>query len=250
MKGRVAVVTGGSSGIGLACALALSKHGCSVFVGDVENPPPAVSSFVFVKTDVSIERDVERLMAAAGERVDILVNCAGVVLVKQIVDVAESEWDHVMNVNLKGVFLCCKHAIKRMQVGGGSIINISSNAGILPRSHDPVYSTSKGAVNYFTRALALSHAHQKIRVNAICPGPVSNTKIINKDLDAAADGRENAAKRFILASPLANAFGRMISPEEIADTVVFLAQSQMITGTCIAIDGAKSVGVPPPQPKL
>jgi len=109
----------------------------------------------------------------------------------------------VYNVNVKGIFLCCKHAIPRMvAAGGGCIVNISSNAGIMPRFHDPVYSSSKGAVNALTRALALSHAHQKIRVNAICPGPVEGTRIIDRDLDKAPDGRDSAAKRFIAASPL------------------------------------------------
>jgi NAD(P)-dependent dehydrogenase (short-subunit alcohol dehydrogenase family) len=149
---------------------------------------------------------------------------------------------------LKGAFFLARHAIGPMRTsGGGSIIHIASNAGLLPRWHDPVYSTSKAAVVALTRSLALSHSFDRIRVNAVCPGPVSETGIMNKDLDAAPD-RARAEERFIAASPLARAHGRMITPDEVAQAALYLASdaAMMVTGTMIAIDGGKSLGVPPP----
>jgi NAD(P)-dependent dehydrogenase (short-subunit alcohol dehydrogenase family) len=129
--------------------------------------------------------------------------------------------------------------------GGGAIVNISSNAGLLPRAHDPIYSTSKGALNAFTRSLALSHAPDRIRINAICPGPVAETGIMDADLAKAADPAA-AAHRMIAASPLAKAFNRMITPHEVAQAVLYLASdsASMVTGACLAIDGGKSLGVP------
>ena len=189
---------------------------------------------------------VEAATAATG-RLDIAVHSAGIVLVKQIPEVTEQEWDAVLDTNLKGAFLLAKHAIPAMrQSGGGSIVYISSNAGLLPRAHDPVYSTSKAAVCAFTKALALSHSVDKIRVNAICPGPVSGTQIVNTELDEAAN-RTAAQQRLIAAAPIARALGRMITPEEVAEAVLYLVSdaSQLVTGTMIAIDGGKSLGVPP-----
>jgi NAD(P)-dependent dehydrogenase (short-subunit alcohol dehydrogenase family) len=256
LSNRTAVITGGSSGIGRATAVLLARQGARVFVGDLASKPENGALFgelgvVEVCCDVRREGDVSSLVDAAltaTDRLDIAVHSAGVVLVKQIVEVSEEEWDTCLDTNLKGAFLLAKHAIGPMrQSGGGSIVHIASNAGLLPRAHDPVYSTSKAAVVAFTRSLALSHSVDRIRVNAVCPGPVSNTGIMNADLEAASD-RSEAADRFIAASPLARAHGRMITPEEVAQAVLYLVSdaAQMVTGTSIAIDGGKSLGVPPP----
>jgi NAD(P)-dependent dehydrogenase (short-subunit alcohol dehydrogenase family) len=153
-----------------------------------------------------------------------------------------------MDTNLKGAFFGSKHAVRHMlQAGnGGAIINTASNAGLLPRAHDPVYSISKMALVGLTKSLALCHAQDRIRVNCVCPGPVGDTGMMNADLDKAVD-REQTIKQFIAASPLARAEGRMIRPEEVADAIVYLASDAaiMVTGTSIAIDGGKSLGVPP-----
>src|SRR5690606_14920398 len=166
-----------------------------------------------LKCDVRREDDVAALIDTAARhrgRIDILVNNAGVGLVKQIPDVTEEEWDRVLDTNLKGAFLACKHAIPWMRkAGGGAIVNVSSNAGLLPRAHDPVYSTSKGALVAFTRSLALCHAPDRIRVNAVCPGPVGDTGMMNADIAAAPDPDALVAG-MIAASPLAAAFNRMI----------------------------------------
>lgn len=254
LPGRVAVVTGGASGIGRATALLLARQGVRVFVGDYDPLPENESLFVAagvvaVACDVRREDQVAALIGRAadeGGRFDILVNSAGVGLVKQITEVTEAEWDACLDTNLKGAFLACKHAIRRMVAGeGGSIVNIASNAGILPRAHDPVYSISKAALVALTKSLALCHARDRIRVNAVCPGPVQATRMMDADLDTAPD-REAKLRELIAASPLARAHARMIAPEEVAQAVLYLVSdaSLMVTGTAIAIDGGKSLGVP------
>ena len=255
LPGRVAVVTGGANGIGWATALLLAREGAKVWVGDFEPRDENLAVFESLRItqiacDVRSEDDIARLIRAAyegGGRLDILVNSAGIGLVKQVPDVSEAEWDACLDTNLKGAFLAIKYAIGPMRrTGGGSIVNISSNAGLLPRAHDPVYSTSKAALIALTRCVALCHAQEKIRVNAVCPGPVGDTGMMNADLAAASDP-EALKQRFIAASPLARAHGRMITPDEVARSVLYLVSdaSAMVTGTSVAIDGGKSLGVPP-----
>ena len=254
LLGKVAIVTGGASGIGRATALLLARHGASVFVGDYSLVPEnqgesADLGITEIQCDVRREADVRQLIDLAQSRgpINILVCNAGIGLVKQIPEVTLEEWAAVMDTNLTGAFLCCKHAIPAMRTaGGGSIINVASNAGLLPRAHDPVYSTSKGAMVAFTKSLALCHAPDRIRVNAVCPGPVGNTRMMEAGLNEAPD-RAAAEQQYVQASPLARAHGRMITPEEVAQAIYYLASdaSLMVTGTCVAIDGGKSLGVPP-----
>ena len=254
-QGRTAIVTGGAEGIGRATAVRLALGGARVFTGDIQVRPENSERFAKlgieplecdVRSDTAVQRLVETALAKTG-RLDILVNNAGIGMVKQIPDVTEEEWDRVLDTNLKAVFLTCKYSIGPMRTGGGgSIVNVSSNAGILPRAHDPVYSTSKGALIALTRSLALCHARDKIRVNAVCPGPVGDTGMMNADLAKATDPQA-FADQMIDASPLARAHRRMITPDEVAESICYLASDAaiMVTGTSIAIDGGKSLGVPP-----
>lgn len=254
LAGRVAVVTGGASGIGRATSLLLAEQGASVVVGDYRpnphDPQLAAHDIPQIACDVRQEDDVRRLIDAAIERhgrLDILVSNAGVGLEKQIPDVSLDEWDRVLDTNLKGAFLCAKHAIPHMrQVGGGSIVHTSSNAGLLPRAHDPVYSLSKAALNAFSRNLALCHAGDHIRVNVVCPGPVQDTGMMETDLGEGPDREERYRER-IEASPMARSLGRMITPREVAEAILYLVSdaATFVTGTAIAIDGGKSLGVPP-----
>lgn len=252
---RTAIVTGAESGIGRATALRLALAGCRVFTGDVqlrdENQTIygelAISRQV---CDVRSEADIANLINSAVQvtgRLDVLVNNAGVGLVKPITEVTEEEWDRCLDTNLKGAFFGCKHAIPLIKAGGGgSIINVASNAGLLPRAHDPVYSISKLALVGLTKSLALCHAPDRIRINAVCPGPVSDTGMVNADLGRAPD-RESMRQAFIDASPMAKAHRRMMTPDEVAQAIEYLASdaAMMVTGTSIAIDGGKSLGVPP-----
>ena len=258
LKQRVAVVTGGSSGIGRATAELLARHGARVFAADLR--PRSGNSVLFAELgitelvcDVRSESQVRAVIERAvgdGGGLQILVSNAGINLEKQLPDVSEAEWDACLDTNLKGSFLVCKHAIPHMRAaGGGSVVFTSSNAGVLPRAHDPVYCTSKAALIALANSLALCHAPHKIRFNCVCPGPVSNTAIIEEVLAEAAD-REDLERQFIEASPLARAYGRMITPEEVAEAILYLVSdaSALVTGTAIRIDGGKSLGVPPRFP--
>lgn len=255
LAGRVAVVTGGESGIGRATALYLAREGARVFCGDLRLQDHNRELFSDLKIssapcDVRREDEIADLIAAAVatcQRLDILVNNAGVGMVKPITDVTADEWDLCLDTNLKAAFFGCKHAIPHLRrAGGGAIVNISSNAGLLPRAHDPVYSISKAALIALTKSLALCHSPDRIRVNAVCPGPVGDTGMMNADLDQAAD-RAATEAQFIAASPLAHAWRRMITPDEVARAVGYLVSDAavMVTGTSVAIDGGKSLGVPP-----
>lgn len=253
-EGRVAVVTGGSNGIGRATAELLAEQGMRVFVGDHVLLPENTARFERLgirqrECDVRREADIRALIESATSdsgRLDVLVNNAGVGLVKPITEVTEAEWDRCLDTNLKAAFFGCKHAIPRMRPAGGCIVNVASNAGLLPRSHDPVYSISKMALVGMTRSLALCHTVDKIRVNAVCPGPVEDTGMMNADLEAAPDPAA-LRQKLIDASPLARAWQRMIAPREVAEAVLYLVSdaAAMVTGTSIAIDGGKSLGVPP-----
>ena len=153
-----------------------------------------------------------------------------------------------MDTNLKSAFFGCRCAIgiMRRQPEGGSIVNVASNAGLLPRSHDPLYSISKMSLVALTKSLALCHSVDRIRINAVCPGPVERTQIIEENFPPDVD-RQQVVRQLISASPLAKAWDRMVTPEEVADSILYLCSdaAQMISGTSIAIDGGKSLGVPP-----
>ena len=255
LAGRVAIVTGGASGIGRATALLLAEQGARVFVGDYRLQKENDEDFAALGIeqqlcDVRREADIAQLVNLAVQRaggVDILVHSAGIVMVRQVTETTEADWDACLDTNFKSAYMLARRAIPLMRErGGGVIVNVSSNAGLLPRAHDPVYSTSKGALNALTKSLALSHAADRIRVNAVCPGPVAETGIMDSDLAAAEDPAAKA-QQMIDASPLARAYGRMISPEEVARAVLYLVSdaAAMVTGTFIAIDGGKSLGVPP-----
>lgn len=270
LRGRVALVTGGCSGIGLATAQILAQSGAQVVVADRVLRPQSLELLKplgvrFYECDVRDEAAVARGVklaesisdvelddgrGAAGVRgVDIAVHCAGIVMTGAIPEISAESWDACLDINLKGAFLLAKWVIPAMQRrGGGAIVNMASNAGLLPRAHDPVYSTSKGALLALTRSLALSHAPDRIRVNAVCPGPVSGTRIIDEELATAADPTA-LAQRIISASPLCAAHGRMVTCAEVAQAVLYLVSDAalMVTGTALTIDGGKSLGVPPPR---
>ncbi len=252
---QVVIVTGAGNGIGRATAIMMAEAGAHVYAGDVKHLDENSETFdrlgiVEVICDVRQESHVQALIEQAiqqHDRIDILVNNAGTGMVKQIHEVSEAEWDACIDTNLKGTFLGCKHAIKHMlTTGGGAIVNTASNAGLLPRAHDPVYSISKHAVVALTESLGLCHGKDNIRVNCVCPGPVGETGMMNDDIANATDP-EGLTQSMIGASPIAAANKRMISPQEVASAICYLASQDalMVSGTALRIDGGKSLGVPP-----
>ncbi|WP_417385258.1 SDR family NAD(P)-dependent oxidoreductase [Gimesia sp.] len=256
-ENQIVVITGAGNGIGRATAIMMAEAGAQVFAGDLNHLPENQEMFLRlgiteVKCDVRQEADIQALIEKAVHqhgRIDVLVNNAGIGMVKPIHDVTEAEWDACIDTNLKGTFLGCKHAIRHMlSTGGGSIVNTASNAGLLPRAHDPVYSISKHAVVALTESLGLCHGKDNIRINCVCPGPVGETGMMNADISSAADP-EGLIQSMIRASPIAAANKRMISPQEVASAICYLASKDalMVTGTAIRIDGGKSLGVPPQQ---
>ncbi|MBN70142.1 SDR family NAD(P)-dependent oxidoreductase [Gimesia chilikensis] len=254
-QGQVVIITGAGNGIGRATAIMMAEAGAHVFAGDVKHLAENRELFerlgiVEVTCDVRQESDVQALIEQAVNqhgRIDVLVNNAGIGMVKQIHLVTEEEWDACIDTNLKGTFLGCKHAIKHMlTTGGGAIVNTASNAGLLPRAHDPVYSISKHAVVALTESLGLCHGKDNIRINCVCPGPVGETGMMNDDIARAVDP-DGLTQSMINASPIAAANKRMISPQEVASAICYLASKDalMVSGTALRIDGGKSLGVPP-----
>ena len=254
---KVAIITGAASGIGLATAKRLLDSGWTIVTCDLNPAPPEwrqkagwADHLEMSVCDVPALGRLIRRAAEVGE-IQALVNNAGVPMVARVEDVGEEDWDRCLDTNVKAAFFGTQFVIPYLrQRGGGAVVNVASNAGLLPRAHDPVYSISKLSLVGLTKSLALCLSPDRIRVNCVCPGPVSETGMVNADLDQAED-RAAAEQVFINAAPIAAACGRMIEPGEVAASIEYLLSDAalMVTGTAIAIDGGKSLGVPPARKK-
>jgi NAD(P)-dependent dehydrogenase (short-subunit alcohol dehydrogenase family) len=257
LAGRVAVVTGGATGIGLATVRALAADGATVYIAarDAARARRVAAEETAGGFDVrAVVMDVADARSVAGAfdevddaaRLDIVVNNAGINMVGRVEDLAEIDWDTCLDINLKGPFLVARQAIPRMRsTGGGVIVNVSSNAGLVARADEPAYSTSKAGLLMLTRSLARAHAEDRIRVNAVCPGPVGDTGIMDHNLAQAPDPAA-ALAGYVRKAPLAAAWGRVINPAEVAALIRFLCSDMaaMITGAVVAIDGGKSLDGP------
>jgi NAD(P)-dependent dehydrogenase (short-subunit alcohol dehydrogenase family) len=232
LLGQRALVTGGSSGIGLAIAQAFHREGAHVTVGDLAAPP---GDLPFVALDVSRWPSVQNTIHDCGPIV-ILVNCAGIMHVGKLHEVDPQDYDHVQSVNARGVFLCCRAAIDGMlDAGRGNIINLASVASLIAVERRLAYCVSKGAVLALTRAIAVDYAAQGIRANAICPGTV-DTPMIRGYVDHYFG---HDVPGTIAALHARQPVGRMGRAEEIAGLAVYLAshESAFLTGAAIPIDG-------------
>jgi NAD(P)-dependent dehydrogenase (short-subunit alcohol dehydrogenase family) len=243
LLGKVALITGGSSGIGRATALAFASEGSKVLVADVavEGGEETVRLIeaaggvaVFVRADVSNANEVEALVSeTVGRfgRLDAAVNNAGTEgVVASTVELAEADWDRVIATNLKGVWLCMKYEIPRMvEHGAGTIVNTSSVYGIVAGRGVAAYVASKHGVAGLTKAAALEYAPHGIRINAICPGAVRTPMLMRHIPDAEAEDRWKALQ------PV----GRMGTPQEVAAAVVWLCSdaASFVTGHTLAVDG-------------
>lgn len=244
LEGKVAVVTGGCSGIGLATVRRFAEEGAKVVIGDLaDEAGEALAAEIggaYVHTDVASKEDVDRLFATAVERfgtLDIAFNNAGISPPEDdsILDTDLDAWRRVQEVNLTSVYLCCKAALPYMlEKKSGSIINTASFVAVMGAATSQIsYSASKGGVLSMTRELGVQFAREGIRVNALCPGPV-NTPLL-KELFA--KDAERAARRLVHVP-----MGRFGEPEEMANAVLFLAsdESSFMTASTFLVDGGIS----------
>lgn len=246
LAGKIALVTGSGSGIGQAIAVVFAQEGARVGVADFsESGGQATVRLIreaggeaeFFQVDVSRSADVERTVTgvlARWGRLDILCNNAGIGVAAAVVDTTEEDWDRVLAVDLKGVFLGSKYVIPHMIAqGGGVIVNTASVAGQVGVLNRAAYCAAKAGVVGLTKSMAVDYVSRKIRVNAVCPGTVDSPwiqKILSAQPDPAAE-----RQRMVERQPM----GRMGRPEEIARAALYLAcdDSEFITGTALIIDG-------------
>ncbi len=241
---KTALITGAGSGIGRAAALAFARAGANVVVADIDPNAGAetiaqieaeAGTALFVVANVSQPEAVENMVTAtvnAYGSLDCAFNNAGIQgELSQTADCSEENWDRIIGINLKGVWLCMKYQITQMlKQGGGAIVNNASNFGLVGSGGMPAYSASKHGVIGLTKTAALEYAQTGVRVNAVCPGPVQ-TPLVDKILA----GQPDIIDTIISREPV----GRMGDPEEIADAVVWLCSSQasFVVGAALSVDG-------------
>jgi len=242
LTGKVAIITGGGSGIGKAIARAFVREGAKVVIAgrDTRKLDRAVAEIVgeclAVSADVSSTNDVQKLVSAAMEtfkRIDILVNNAAMLLPGTAESISEEDFDQTFNINVRGLWLLSRAVLPHMRAtGGGSIINVGSVLSLLGARNRVAYSASKGAVMAMTKAMALDHAAENIRVNCIAPGIVATEMVEKFNTDEAARRQREAM----------HPMGRFGQPEEVANAAVFLAsdESGWTTGSVITVDGGYS----------
>jgi NAD(P)-dependent dehydrogenase (short-subunit alcohol dehydrogenase family) len=251
VSGKTALITGGAGGIGRATALLLAREGAAVSIVDlnegagqevVREISRAGGRAIFARADVACAGDcrrvVERTVKELGG-IDVLFNNAGIIRRASAVEISEEDWDAVMAVNVKSIFFMCREIIPIMVAAkGGSIINTASGWGLAGGARAAAYCASKGAVVLMTKAMAIDHGRQNIRVNCICPGDTDTAMLRNeaRQLDETED-------RF-LSESANRPLGRMGKPEEIARAALYLASdaASFVTGTALVVDGGGLAG--------
>jgi NAD(P)-dependent dehydrogenase (short-subunit alcohol dehydrogenase family) len=248
LERKVALVTGGGSGIGRAAALAFAREGARVIIADVDVSggeetirliQAAGGAAIFVRADVSKAAEVAAFVKQGVEtynRLDCALNNAGIQGgLQQTADCSEENWDRIIATNLTGVWLCMKHEIAYMvKRGGGTIVNTASNFGLVGSPGMPAYTASKHGVVGLTKTAALEYAKSGIRVNAVCPGP-TQTPLVDRVLSQ----QPQLANQIVEAIKAREPLGRMGRPEEIAEAVVWLCSeaASFVTGIALAVDG-------------
>jgi NAD(P)-dependent dehydrogenase (short-subunit alcohol dehydrogenase family) len=231
--GRRALVTGAGSGIGEAVARRLHEEGAEVVLTNVNAPPVEAIAAELGERASAVPLDVrdEDAVREVVRDVDVLANVAGIGSTTAAPDTPLEVWDDVLDVNARGTFLCCKHAVPGMvERGGGSIVNMASVAGLVGLRNRVAYSASKGAVIAMTRALAVDHVADGVRVNAVCPGTV-DTPWVRRLVEDIGESLDALRARQLM--------GRLGTTEEIAGAVAYLASDEaaFVTGTAFVVDG-------------
>lgn len=246
LAGKVALITGGGTGIGRATALAFAREGASVALAGrrLEKVKEVASEIdkqggaaLPLQCDVSRAKDAERAINETAKKfgkLSVLVNNAGTLSVSTVDTISEDDWDRVITVNLKGPFLMSRAALKEFRkAGGGTIVNIGSVLGLVAMQNRAAYCASKGGVTMLTKAMALDHAHENVRVNCICPSIVE-TELVKGLFN---DSEQGKALRKAREGTIP--LGRFGQPMDVAELAVFLAseESSWITGAAIPLDG-------------
>jgi NAD(P)-dependent dehydrogenase (short-subunit alcohol dehydrogenase family) len=240
LSGRVCIVTGGSQGIGEACARRFARENALVVIADVaDGPGKALAAELgarYVHCDVGDKAQVDALVAAtlqAHGRIDVLVNNAGIFKAAEFLEVSEADFDAVLRVNLKGSFLVGQAVAREMaRAGQGSIVNMSSVNAVLTIPTIASYNVSKGGINQLTRVMALALADKGIRVNAVAPGTIATELAAKAVLTS-----EDAKARIMSRTPMK----RLGQPSEVADAVAWLASdaASYVTGEIVVVDGGR-----------
>jgi len=251
LANKAAIVTGGSSGIGRATALLFAREAAAVLVFDinrvggesvVQEINGAGGRGVFLEGDVSSAADCERAVGKCASefgRLDVLFNNAGIIYRASVVELSEDDWDRAMAVNVKSIFLMSKFAIPVMaRSGGGAIVNTSSGWGMTGGPRAASYCASKGAVVQLTKAMALDHGEQNIRVNSVCPGD-TDTPMLRNEAEQLGEQVDD-----FLSDAAARPLPRIGQPDDIARAVLYLVSdaSSFVTGTSLIVDGGGLAG--------
>jgi dihydroanticapsin dehydrogenase len=247
LSGKVALVTGGNSGIGRAISKLFAKEGAKVVIGDI-HPGETVDEIkseggtcIFVEMDVRVNDDAKRLVDAAIHeygKLDIVCNNAGIELIQRLVETTEDEWNKVLDTNLKGVFLVSRYALRYLiEQKNGVVVNVASQLGIVGSERWGAYCASKAGVILLTKVIALEYAKYNIRANCVCPGSIY-TPLVERELGLERDPK--LAKEIMISQ---HPIGRLGTPEEIAQAVLFLASSRssFVTGTALVADGGYTI---------
>ncbi len=228
LKGKVAIVTGGSSGIGKAIVNKLDELGAKVIIFDLKRPN---EKFEYYKVDITKDEEIKKAMENI-ERVDILVNNAGIYFEKYLEETTDNDIDNMVDINIKGTFKVTRNVIDKLKQQKGCIINIASCLGLVPELTSPLYCTTKAGIIMFTKCLAQEYAELGIRVNCVLPGPIL-TELLEKSFI-----EEEAKKKCSNRIPMR----RIGNPDEVANVVGFLAsdEASYVTGGIYTVDGGVS----------